>query len=118
MFSSRHHSSPPIEIIMDKQLIVKFLKAKKRGIYNVIVDCYSDVIQSMNATMSLEVIKEDLERASGESIELKYFSLVQAISKFKNKNPKSVGTSKKKWEFKDSSELGSTQETPGKFKLD
>jgi hypothetical protein len=104
---------------MDKKLIVKFLKAKKRGVYTVIVECYSEVIQSMNATMSLDVIKEDLERESGESVELKYFSLVQAIAKFKNKNPTTAtSTNKKKWEFKDSSELSSSQETPGKFKLD
>jgi hypothetical protein len=103
---------------MDKQLIVKFLKAKKRGIYTVIVECYSDVVQSMNATMSLEVIKEDLEKETGATVDLKYFSLVQAISKFKNKQPKKESTAKKKWDFKDASDLESNKETPGKFKLD
>ena len=102
---------------MDKKLIVKFLKSKRRGVYTLIVETYADVIQSMNGTMALDVIKEDLERESGEIVEIKYFSLAQAISKYKAKglNPKSKPD--KKWNFTDSNELNQSPSAPGKFKL-
>jgi hypothetical protein len=103
---------------MDKQHIVKFLKANKRGIYNVIVQLYSDVVLSMGAAMSLEVIKEDLEKETGEKIELKYFSLAQAIARFKSDPSRAKEQTKKKWEFKDTNESKKDQVIPGKFKLD
>jgi hypothetical protein len=102
---------------MDKKLIVKFLKLKRRGVYTLIVETYSDVIQSMNGTMSLDVIKEDLEKASGEVVDLKYFSLVQAISKHKSKALPMKKGSETKWNFKDTNELKPDSDAPGKFKL-
>jgi hypothetical protein len=102
---------------MDKKLIVKFLKSKRRGVYALIVETYSDVIQSMNGTMSLEVIKEDLEKASGEVVELKYFSLAQAISRHKARALQTNKNQDTKWNFKDANELKPGSDAPGKFKL-
>jgi hypothetical protein len=102
---------------MDKKHIVKFLRDKKRGVYTLIVNVYSDTIMSIGKTMALEVIKEDLERETGEKVDLNYFSLAQAISKYKGSNPKSENE-KRRWEFKDANELNSDQIKPGKFKLD
>lgn len=102
---------------MDKIHIVRFLKAKKRGIYSVIVDSYSDKISNTGAAMALELIREDLENETGEKVELNYFSLAQAISKSRSSAPKSGTDAKKKWDFKDSHEL-KKEESPGKFKLD
>jgi len=102
---------------MDKKYITRFLKEKKRGVYSIIVNTYSETIMSMGTTMALEVIKEDLERETGEEVSLNYFSLAQATSKYKASNTK-LGKGKKKWEFKDTNELKKDQEVPGKFKLD
>lgn len=102
---------------MDKKHIVRFLKAKKRGIYSVIVEIYSDKISNTGAAMALELIKEDLENDTGEKVDLNYFSLAQAMSKFRGSVSKQATETKKKWDFKDSHEL-KNDETPGKFKLD
>lgn len=103
---------------MEKKHIIRFLKEKKRGVYTLIVNSYSEVISSMGATMALELIKEDLERESGEEVEINYFSLKQAISKSKLSLVKHHNIEKPKWEFKDANELKSDQSIPGKFKLD
>jgi hypothetical protein len=103
---------------MDKRHVVKFLKQKKRGIYNVIVEMYTEVISTTGPTMALEIIKEDLEKETGEQVALNYFSLAQAIAKTKPANAGLVKIQKRKWEFKDSNELKPDQGTPGKFKLD
>jgi hypothetical protein len=102
---------------MDKRHIVKFLKDKKRGVYTLIVNTYSDTIMSVGKTMALEVIREDLENETGEKVVLNYFSLAQAISKYKETGHKPENE-KRKWEFKDTSELKDDQIKPGKFKLD
>lgn len=101
---------------MDKKQIVKFLKGGRRGIYNIIVQQYSQTVLSMGAAMSLEIIKEDLEKETAEEVELKYFSLAQAISKFKKDSVRSKGSTTKKWDFKDSHELGESADKPGRFK--
>lgn len=101
---------------MEKKHIIKFLNGKKRGIYTLIVEMYADVITSMAITMAQEVIKEDLEKDSGEKVELNYFSLAQAVAKHKKKikaNPEA----KRKPEFKDANELSDNQKPPGSFKL-
>jgi hypothetical protein len=101
---------------MEKKHIIKFLKLRKRGVYALIVELYADVITSMAITMALEVIAEDLQKESSEQIELNYFSLAQAVAKFKKKIQKPV--MKRKPEFKDAHELVEKQLPPGNFTLE
>ena len=99
---------------MEKKHIIKFLNAKKRGVYTLLVEMYADVITSMAITMALEIIREDLENESGEKVELNYFSLAQAVAKFKKKKAKPES---RKPEFKDAHELNDKQKSPGTFTL-
>jgi hypothetical protein len=101
---------------MEKKHIIKFLNGKKRGVYAFIVEMYADVVTSMAVTMALEVITEDLERDSGEKVELNYFSLAQAVAKYKGKI-KVKPEGKRKPEFKDANELSDKQLPPGGFTL-
>ncbi len=110
---------------MDKSHIAKFLKNRRRGIYKVIVEQYADDIIGIGVNLALELIKEDLEK-DGEKIELNYFSLAQAISKFKRVNPEIklknsnyINTKKReKYVFKDAHELTTDHEKkPGSFRL-
>ncbi len=102
---------------MEKKHIIRFLKHKKRGVYKLIVEMYADVITSMAVTMALDIIREDLQKESGESVQLNYFSLAQAAAKFK-KSAHLKETVKEKWTFKDSHEIKEPQIVPGRFKLD
>lgn len=102
---------------MEKKHIIKFLKLRKRGVYTLIVELYADVITSMAVTMALEVIAEDLEKESSEKVELNYFSLAQAVAKFKKKVQTKPGT-KRRPEFKDAHELIEKQLPPGNFTLE
>jgi hypothetical protein len=102
---------------MEKKHIIKFLNGKKRGVYTFIVEIYADVVSSMTVTMAMEVITEDLEKDSGEKVELNYFSLAQAVAKYKRKitiKPEA----KRKPEFKDAHELIEKQLPPGNFTLE
>ena len=51
---------------MEKKHIIKFLNAKKRGVYTLLVEMYADVISSMAIKMALEIIREDLEKEARE----------------------------------------------------
>jgi hypothetical protein len=102
---------------IDKKHIVKFLQAKRRGIYTLLVEVYADVINSMGKNMALEVIKEDLEKVSETKIELNYFSLAQAISRYRKKTKSNPEQGQRKWEFKDVHELPKNELTPGRFRL-
>lgn len=102
---------------MEKKHIIKFLKLKKRGVYKLIVELYADVITSMAVTMALEVIAEDLEKESGETVNLNYYSLAQAAAKLK-KDIKSKPAEKKGTNrFKDANELEEKQTKSGGFKV-
>lgn len=70
---------------MDKKYIVRFLKERKRGVYTLIVNMYVDVVTNMPVTMALQVIKDDLQKETGDSLELNYFSLAKAVSKLENR---------------------------------
>ena len=94
------------------------LNKKKRGVYVLIVEMYSDVITSMAITMALDIIREDLEKESGAKVELNYFSLAQAVAKFKKKAMSKSQTGMGRREFKDANELTDNQSAPGKFKID
>ena len=103
---------------MEKKHIIRFLKERKRGVYTLMVEMYSDVATSMAVTMALEIIKEDLEKESGVLVELNYFSLAQAIAKYKK--VKAISKSEaasRKWPFKDSHELKENETKPGSFKI-
>ena len=102
---------------MEKKHIIRFLKEKKKGVYSLLVNQYSDIIATMALTMAMEVIREDLQLESESAIELNYFSFAKAICRFRknNKTPRSVTA--KKWEFKDASEVKDVQSGPGKFRI-
>ena len=84
-----------------------------------LVNMYADIVTSMPATMALELIQEDLAKESGSEVELEYFSLARAISRFKKKsltNPGTVDT--RTWNFRDDNEIKEKgQLGPGKFKI-
>ena len=100
---------------MEKKHIVKFLNTKKRGVYTLLVEMYADIITSMATTMALEIIRADLEKDSEEKVKINYYSLVQAVAKFKKK-AKAKPESRKP-AFKDAHELSDKQKSPGTFTL-
>ena len=103
---------------MEKKTVIRFLKERRRGSYTLLAKMYAGEIASMSIKMALELIREDLEMESKESVDLHYFSLARAISRFKKKagEQPEKGTSRK-WKFKDASEIKEGQLGPGKFKL-
>lgn len=105
--------------MLEKKYIIEFLTERKRGVYTLIVNTYIDVISSMGINMALRVIKDDLEKEAGTTVELNYFSLAKAISKAEKK-PSNHSTTvvTKKWKFKDAHELKESQLPPGRFKLE
>jgi 3-oxoacyl-[acyl-carrier-protein] synthase III len=104
--------------VMEKKHIIRFLNEKKRGAYTLMVEMYANVISSMAVTMALELIKEDLEKDSGEAVELHYFSLARAINRFKKKtNTKLEAATEREWKFRDAHEIKEGQSSPGKFKV-
>lgn len=103
---------------MEKLLIIRFLKEKRRGVYARIANTYPDVVTSMTSKMAMQVIKEDLERESGEPVSLNYTTFAHAIAKFKKLQPVEEGNGQRKWDFKDAYEIKSTQLRAGEFKID
>lgn len=107
-----------METHIEKKHIIRFLNDRKRGSYSLIVELYSDVVTSMSIRMALELIREDLEKDSGASVELHYFSLARAISRSKKKGILKPGAgTTRKWDFPDAIEIKEGQLGPGKFKL-
>jgi 3-oxoacyl-[acyl-carrier-protein] synthase III len=103
---------------MEKKNIIRFLKEKKRGAYTLMVEMYSDVVNSMTVTMALELIKEDLEKDSGEVVDLHYFSLARAISRFKKKTTTKLEAAiERERKFRDANEIKEGQLGPGNFKI-
>lgn len=120
---------------MDKVDIVAFLEQKRRGIYNVLVNEYWDsVLSTAPINLALTIISNDLEKATGKKVSLKYVSLAQAVSKARSNQvtPNSSTSRKtsdgvvntqenpspgKKYEFRDSHEI-KDQQQPGKFRID
>ena len=104
---------------MEKKHIIRFLKEGKRGAYTLLVKMYADAVASMSVTMAMELIREDLEKESGASVELHYFSLVKAFSRFKKKEGKRSGEGTDRiWDFKDANEIKDGQLSSGKFKFE
>ena len=104
---------------MEKKYLIRFLNDGRRGAYTWLVEIYAHWVTSMSVTAAMELIKEDLAKESGTTVELHYFSLTRAVARFKKKtgvNSK-VGANKK-LEFKDSNEISDRQSVPGKFKVE
>jgi len=109
---------------MRKALIVKFVKEKRRGVYDAIVDEYSSIIFSWKINLLVNIIETDLEHHTGEKVILNYFGLAKAIRKFKLKPTNSkkekplTPHAKQGYDFKDAHELEEKEATkPGSFKL-
>lgn len=110
---------------MEKKLIVKFVKEKRKGVYNAIVDVYANVLfGSFSVTLLKNLIELDLERFTGERITLNYDSLVKAIRRQSSgkSRPQLHKTFQSpaagKYDFKDSHESNETKSTkPGGFKI-
>lgn len=103
---------------MDKIYLVRFLKEGKRGVYKMIANIYSDTLLSTGTNLALEIIKSDLEKESGETVELNYFSLAQAKKKLEPKTEVKEKPTKSKWLFKDNHEVDSKDNELGRFKMD
>ena len=103
---------------MEKKHVIRFLKERRRGSYTLLVKMYAEEVASMSVKMALEFIREDLEKESGTSVELHYFSLARAFSRSKKKAAGQCGAeTKRKRKFKDANEIEDSQLGPGKFKL-
>ncbi len=103
---------------MEKRHIIRFLKERKRGSYTLLVKMYADAVASMSVTMAMELIREDLEKETGVSVQLHYFSLVKAFSRFKKKEGKGTGGTDRTWDFKDANQIKDGQLSPGRFKFE
>jgi len=75
---------------MEREEIVRYLKNRQRGIYPIIVQHYADRIIGLGKRIALDIIKNDLEKFSGEKIDVSYFSLAKAISKYLKMNGRKV----------------------------
>lgn len=104
--------------IMEKKLIIRFLKAKRRGAYNLLVECYASQIFLLSKAMAVTVIEEDLASQCGSPITLNYFSLARAMTRYKKKHPTpSTSPTKPASMFKDAHELKEGQISPITFNL-
>lgn len=102
---------------MEKETIIRFLKENRRGVYDLIVTHYQELLTSMSVSMALTLIKEDLESISKGAVEMNYFSLNRAVTKYK-KSGETKRSAVKKWEFKDEHETKKQEGSPGKFQID
>ncbi len=103
---------------MEKQLIVRFLNTRRRGVYDFIVDEYANSISMLTVKMAKELIEEDLEKVAGTTIKIHYSSLAKARARFKKGNGSRQKEEKpKQWNFKDSYEEKSKDLAPGYFDL-
>ena len=99
---------------MDKKHVIRFLKERKRGAYPLLVKMYAGIVGSMSIRLALDLIKEDLEKESSESVDLHYFSFAKAISRFKKK----TGTIPvEEYEFHDEYENKKVQPGLGEFDI-
>jgi hypothetical protein len=110
---------------MEKSLIVKFIKEKRKGVYNAIVQTYSSVLNGHYTTLMKNVIEMDLEKNTGERIELNYDSLIKAVRRsLKNKSQASQRSfssplkATQRYDFKDDHEIDEGKKSkPGSFKI-
>jgi hypothetical protein len=97
------------------------LKERQRGAYTLLVEMYSEIVTSIGPAMSLQIIRDDLQKDSEEEVVLNYSSLAHAIKKYKRRaKAKSNAKAEPKidtWKFLDAHEISEKQLTPGRFKL-
>lgn len=97
------------------------MKERQRGAYTLLVEMYSEIVTSIGPAMSLQIIRDDLQKESEEEVVLNYSSLAHAIKKYKRgaKTKSNVTSEAKieKWKFLDAHEISEKQLTPGRFKL-
>ena len=106
---------------MNKKYIIRFLKERQRGAYTLLVEMYSEIVTSIGPTISLQIIRDDLQKESEEEVLLNYSSLAHAIKKYKRKVKAKANVTleakMEKWEFLDAHEITEKHLAPGKFKL-
>ena len=103
---------------MEKKHIIRFLNDGRRGAYTWLVEMYGHWVTSMSVTLAMDLIKEDLAKESGTTVELHYFSLARAVARFKKKTGvNSKVDANMKLEFMDANEIRDGQSGPGKFKV-
>jgi len=110
---------------MEKSDIVKFVKEKRKGVYNAIVQTYSSILDGYHTTLMKNIIEIDLEKNTGERIKLNYDSLIKAVRRsLINNNRKSkrgISSSSPKanrYDFKDDHEIDESKKNkPGSFKI-
>src|SRR5258706_4918234 len=108
---------------MEKSDIVKFVKEKRKGVYNAIVQTYSTILDGYHTTLMKNIIEIDLEKHTGERIELNYDSLIKAVRRSLTKsrsNSHRMSSSPKaaRYNFKDAHEIDDSNKTkPGFFKI-
>lgn len=106
---------------MTKKYIIRFLKEGQRGAYTLLVEMYGEIITSVGPAMSLQIIRDDLQKESDEEVVLNYSSLAHAIKKYKRKaETKTNANTEPKidtWKFLDAHEISEKQLMPGRFKL-
>lgn len=102
---------------MEKKNVVKFLNARKRGVYRLLVEMYPEEVTSMPITIALEIIREDLGRESGEMVDLNYNSLARAVARSRKKSKAKGEVGIRTRDFKDANELTDNRSAPGKFKI-
>jgi hypothetical protein len=107
---------------MNKKHIITSLNKKKRGVYDMIVKIYDEVIESMPLIIAHDFIEEELGKESGTKIKLNYFSFAHAVYRLKKKrltktvNPNSHVNLPQKWNFRDSHEIPNDHPRAGTFK--
>lgn len=109
---------------MEKSLIVKFVKEKRKGVYNVIVKTYKAILEDNNVTLIRRAIELDLENHTGEKINLNYDSLIKAVRRSLSKKAPlkqiihSSSPKATRYDFKDDHELDDSKKArPGSFKI-
>jgi len=106
---------------MNKKYIIRFLKERQRGAYTLLAEMYDEIITSVGPAMSLQIIRDDLQKDSEEEVVLNYSSLAHAIKKYKRRaKTKSNAKAEPKidtWKFLDAHEISEKQLPPGRFKL-
>ena len=109
---------------MEKSDIVKFVKEKRKGVYNAIVQTYSTILDGYHTTLMKNIIEIDLEKHTGERIELNYDSLIKAVRRSlintNRKSKRGISSSPKanRYDFKDDHEIDESKKAkPGSFKI-
>ena len=98
------------------------LKGKQKKSYSLLVKKYFDLIEELGPKVALTEIKEEIEKETGETIEMNYQSLSQAFGRLKKSSGYKAraksgdGVQKGRYDFKEEYEASSAKK-PGSFKI-